>query len=61
MRQLSFTKHSNSIGETYGEHFRVASWFTRTGSMTVMRLHDSMVTNRTGARKRSGVARGDLK
>lgn len=27
MGQLSFTKHPESVGETYGEHFRAASGF----------------------------------
>lgn len=70
MKRFSFTEHPASVGETYGEHFRVASsfgvamlvggaaclvhgvlpfLFTRTGSMTVARLHDRMVTNRTRA------------
>lgn len=27
MRRFSFTEHPASVGETYGEHFRVASSF----------------------------------
>ena len=64
---VSFTKHPRDVGETYGEHFVVASSFgyamirgglacmvhavlpflcTSTGSQTVRRLHERMVTNR---------------
>ncbi len=64
---LSFTKHPHEVGESYSEHFHVASSFgfamikgglacyvhailpflcTTTGSQTVRRLHDRMVTNR---------------
>lgn len=64
---LSFTRHPQEVGETYTEHFAVASSFggalllgglaclvhavfpflcTRTGSDTIRRLHDRMVTNR---------------
>ena len=64
---VSFTKHPRDVGETYGEHFVVASSFgyamirgglacfvhavlpflcTSTGSQTVRRLHDRMVSNR---------------
>lgn len=62
-----FTAHPKTVGETYREHFRMASsfgvpmvasgiacilhgvfpfMFERTGSDTVRRLHDRMVTNR---------------
>lgn len=64
---ISFTKHPQDVGETYGEHFTVATRFgfamlrgglaclvhavlpflcTTTGSQTVRRLHERMVTNR---------------
>jgi hypothetical protein len=64
---LSFTKHPSSVGESYGEHFAVASsfggamilgglaclvhaalpfLFTRTGSQTIARLHERMVSSR---------------
>ncbi len=64
---VSFTKHPNDVGETYGEHFMVASGFgtamiavalaclvhallpfcfTTTGSQTIRRLHERMVTAR---------------
>ncbi|MGI4952118.1 MAG: DUF6356 family protein [Janthinobacterium lividum] len=63
----SFTKHPHEVGESYVEHFGVASSFgwamirgglacyvhavlpflcTSTGSQTVKRLHERMVTNR---------------
>ena len=65
--RLSFTNHPQEVGESYGEHFAVASsfglamlagglaclvhgvlpfLFTKTGSNTIRRLHDRMVTNR---------------
>ena len=64
---LSFTQHPHEVGETYGEHFAVASSFgaamllgglaclvhavlpflcTKTGSGTIRRLHERMITNR---------------
>lgn len=67
---VSFTQHPQAVGETYGEHFAVASSFgiamligglaclvhavlpflcTSTGSGTIRRLHERMVTNRVRA------------
>ena len=64
---VSFTEHPREVGESYGEHFMVATRFggamllgglaclvhavlpflcTTTGSQTIRRLHDRMVTNR---------------
>ena len=64
---VSFTRHPHEVGETYGEHFAVASGFgtsmilgglaclvhavlpflcTTTGSRTIRRLHERMVTHR---------------
>jgi hypothetical protein len=64
---ISFTEHPHAVGESYTEHFGVASSFgfamilgglaclvhavlpflcTTTGSQTIRRLHDRMVTNR---------------
>ena len=64
---ISFTDHPHAVGESYGEHFTVATGFgvamivgglaclvhgvlpflcTTTGSQTIRRLHDRMVTNR---------------
>ena len=64
---VSFTRHPHEVGETYGEHFAVASGFgfamimgglaclvhavlpflcTTTGSQTIRRLHERMVTHR---------------
>jgi hypothetical protein len=64
---ISFTEHPHAVGESYTEHFAVASGFgfamivgglaclvhavlpflcTTTGSQTIRRLHDRMVTNR---------------
>ena len=64
---VSFTRHPHEVGETYGEHFVVASSFgfamlvggmaclvhamlpflcTSTGSGTIRRLHERMVTHR---------------
>ena len=74
---VSFTKHPTEVGETYGEHFMVATGFgtamiagglaclvhailpfcfTTTGSQTIRRLHDRMVTARRRAQPAADAA-----